>query len=166
MRRTGKKTPKPAPTPAPAEQQAITLEGGWTKSVKLRTFVKALGHHGNVSKALHAAQASRAWIYEKRERDIEFADAFERARRCGLEVLKDEAHRRAYEGVREPVFYQGEVVAHVQKYSDILLMFLIKQADPSYRERGTLELANESGRPFMFQMMLHPDAVAAAKATP
>lgn len=130
----------------------------WQKSAALIRFIAELGRHGNVVHALKAAKLSRAWIYEKRQIDLEFASAFEEARRCGLEVLKDEAHRRAFEGIKEPVFYMGKRVAHVQKYSDTLLMFLVKQADPTYREHYLLEHANQGGRPFLFQMMLHPDA--------
>lgn len=136
----------------------------WSDSVKLRAVIRELSKHGNVSEALRDAKASRAWVYERRATDPDFSDVFDEAKRCGLEVLKDEAHRRGYRGVLEPVFYKGEEVATVRKYSDNLLMFLIKQADPSYREHFQLEHANAGGRPFLFQMMLHPQAVAASQA--
>ena len=52
------------------------------------------------------------------------------------DVLEREAWRRASEGVKQPVFYQGEVCGHVQKYSDVLLIFLLKGARPDrYREQ-------------------------------
>lgn len=66
--------------------------------------------------------------------DADFGTAVTEARHLGLEALKDEAYRRAHAGVSEPVFYQGRQVATIQKYSDTLLMFLIKQGDPSYRD--------------------------------
>lgn len=131
----------------------------WTELKSLKGFIRELSKHGNVTDALKAAKAQRSWVYEKRQTDLEFEAAFDEARRCGLEVLKDEAHRRAYSGVVKPIFYQGEEVARIREYSDVLLMFLIKQSDPSYRERFGLDVANAGGRPFMFQMMLHPDAV-------
>lgn len=130
------------------------------------TVIRELSKCGNVSEALRKAKASRAWLYERRQTDPDFADAFQEARACGIEVLKDEAHRRAYSGILEPIFYQGEEVAKVRKYSDTLLMFLIKQADPSFREHYQVEHANAGGRPLMFQMQLHPDAVAAAQSPP
>lgn len=135
----------------------------WLKNPKLVAFITKLAQHGNVSYALNGAGIKRAWVYEKRAKDAEFAEAFEDARRCGLEILKDEAWRRAYEGVEEPVFYEGEQVDHIRKYSDVLLMFLIKQHDPSYRERFEVEHGNAGGRPFLFQMMLHPDVAKATK---
>ena len=52
------------------------------------------------------------------------------------DVLEREAWRRASEGVKQPVFYQGEVCGHVRKYSDVLLIFLLKGARPDkYREQ-------------------------------
>jgi len=135
----------------------------WQRSVKLNKVIAELAKHGNVSSALRAASASRAWVYEKRQIDQEFADAFEDARTCGLEVLKDEAHRRAYAGVVREVWHQGEVVGEEVNYSDSLLMFLIKQSDPSYREHFKIDHGNASGRPFLFQMSLHADAVADAQ---
>lgn len=146
-RTRGKKAPEPS---GPA----------WRESVKLVAVIRELSKTGNVSDALKVAKASRSWVYEKRQTDLEFAAAFDEARRCGKECLEDEAHRRAFKGVEEPVFYQGEEVSRIRKYSDVLLMFLIKQNDPSYRERQQLELSQAGGRPFMFQMQLHPAAVA------
>ena len=64
------------------------------------------------------------------------------------------------------MFYQGEICGHVRKYSDALLMFLIKQADPSYREHHKIDHGNADVRPFLFKMTLHPDAVKAAQQTP
>ncbi len=130
--------------------------------MKLVKVIAELTKHGNVTHALKAAQAARGWVYGWRQQDPEFRDAFEEARTCGIEILKDEAHRRAYEGLKEPVFYKGEKIAHIRKYSDSLLMFLIKQSDPSYREHYQIDHGNAGSRPFIFQMSLHPDAMAAA----
>lgn len=141
----------------------MTLKKTWQESSKLVIVIKELQQHGNVTWALAEAKAGRGWVYRWRQEDPDFKDAFEEARACGRESLIDEAHRRAYEGLDEPVFYKGEEVAKVTKYSDTLLMFLIKQSDPSYREHFQIDHGNAGGRPFMFKMALHPDAVAAAK---
>jgi hypothetical protein len=52
------------------------------------------------------------------------------------DVLLAEARRRAIEGVEEPIMHQGQVVTTVRRYSDLLLIFLLKSArrrdfDPS-----------------------------------
>ena len=53
----------------------------------------------------------------------------------GTEALEYEAVRRAYHGVAEPVFYNGVQCGSVTKYSDKLLMFLLKARNPAkYRE--------------------------------
>ncbi len=47
-----------------------------------------------------------------------------------FDVLKDEAIRRGYEGWREPVFYQGHQCGTIRRYSDRLLMALLKLGKP------------------------------------
>ena len=133
----------------------------WQESSKLVAFISELMRHGNTTWALEKSAAARGWVYRWRQENTEFADAFEDARTCGRESMIDEAHRRAYDGVDEPVFYKGDEVATVTKYSDSLLMFLIKQSDPTYREHFQIDHGNAGSRPFVFQMMLHPDAIKA-----
>ena len=54
--------------------------------------------------------------------DERFADAFQRARDAAADLLEDEVRRRGVDGVAQPVYYQGAVVGHVQKYSDCCLL--------------------------------------------
>ena len=135
----------------------------WELRKKLVLFIKALKISGRVDLACKASKAARGWAYEWRDKDSDFADNWTAALAIGREILKDEAFRRAHDGVNEPHFYQGEPCGFVRKYSDTLLMFLIKQADPSYREHFQIDHGNAGSRPFIFQMLLHPDATAAAK---
>lgn len=135
----------------------------WETRKTLVLFIKALKISGRVDLASKASHAARGWVYEWRAKDSDFADNWEAALSIGKEILKDEAFRRAHDGVDEPRFHQGELIGYVRKYSDSLLMFLIKQADPSYREHFQIDHGNAGSRPFIFKMMLHPDATAAAK---
>ena len=65
-------------------------------------------------------------------------------------LLEGEARRRALHGREEPVFHQGEEVARVTKYSDNLLMFLLKGLKPEmYRETRRLEPTGASGGPML-----------------
>lgn len=154
----------PAPVLARPPIRPPKFEADWAKSAKLVRFVLHLACHGNVSRAINQAKIDRTYVYDKRNSDREFASAWDEAKKQGLEVLKDEAWRRAHDGVTEPHFHQGELVGYVRKASDTLLMFLIKQADPSYREHFDMTLANAGGRPFLFQMALHPEALKQAQA--
>lgn len=53
----------------------------------------------------------------------------------GTELLEQEAYRRAYHGTLEPVFFKGELCGHVRRYSDNLMMFLLKARKPElYRD--------------------------------
>src|SRR3546814_693854 len=62
----------------------------------------------------------------------EWADALEAA----IDALDAEARRRALDGVEVPHFHQGRVAGTVRKYSDSLLMFLLRAHRPDrYRER-------------------------------
>ena len=61
------------------------------------------------------------------------------------EVLIDEATRRAVDGVEEPVdFYKGKAGGTVNRYSDNLLMFLIKAKRPEYRDSSRVTLGIDS----------------------
>ena len=51
-------------------------------------------------------------------------------------MSKSSLHRRALEGVEEPVFYKGERVGVIRKYSDSLLILLLMAKRPDqFRER-------------------------------
>ena len=52
------------------------------------------------------------------------------------ETLEHEAWRRARDGVAEPVYQHGKLVGTVQRFSDSLLMFLLRARRPDvYKER-------------------------------
>ncbi len=110
-----------------------------------RAFPSALAECGNKSRAAEMAGIVKQTIYTRQWReDREFQVALESARVMAADVLEAEAHRRAVEGVEEPVgWYRGVAGGTVRRYSDNLLMFLLKGARPErYRERydvrGTL----------------------------
>ncbi len=78
---------------------------------------------------------SRRSAYDWRKEDQEFANEWDAAEALGTDLLEDEARRRAAQGVDEPVFWKGEVKGFVRKYSDVLLIFMLKARRPEkYRE--------------------------------
>lgn len=89
-------------------------------------FLYTLELGGTVSAALGAAGIDRATLRQWKERDPDFDKAMEAAEEEGTDRLEDEAYRRAFEGVEEPVFHAGEIVATVRKPSDRLMEFLLK----------------------------------------
>lgn len=91
-----------------------------------------------------------AGLEDKAER---IAQDLQRSMVVQAELLEAEAVRRAYEGVDEPVFYQGSECGEVRKYSDTLLMFLLKGMMPNkYRERVDQTLSNPDGSPIALQV--------------
>jgi hypothetical protein len=96
---------------------------------------------GNVSRACEAAGLSRQTAYEWRSADKDFAERWDETVEAGTDELEEEARRRAFAGVDEPVFYQGDECGTVRKYSDTLLIFLLKGRKPDkYRERVTIDV--------------------------
>ena len=94
-------------------------------------FLHALRASGNVSAAARAAGTCRSRCYEARRRDPGFAAAWADALEEAADRLEMEAFRRAVEGVGEDRFFRGDVVGQVTRYSDRLLMFLLKARRPA-----------------------------------
>lgn len=100
------------------------------------TFLHELAETCMVSKAAEAAGVSRSTVYLERERNEEFAQRWADIDEAVIETLEEEAKRRALQGVTEPVVSAGKRLGTVQKYSDSLMMFLLKAKRPHvYRER-------------------------------
>lgn len=103
---------------------------------KKAAFLAAFAETGNVTAAAKAADINRTLHYQWLETDTDYAKRFEEAREQAVERMEREALRRAIEGWEEPVFHKGEVCGTVRKFSDTLLIFLLKgNAPQKYRER-------------------------------
>jgi hypothetical protein len=105
-----------------------------------KAFLAALEETGSVTRAAEAAGINRCSAYDHKRSDQEFATAWEQALDVAADTLEDEARRRAYEGTDEPVFQKGEKVGTIKRYSDVLLIFLLKGIRPQkWREsRATI----------------------------
>jgi hypothetical protein len=103
-------------------------------------FLDALASSPNVSAAARLAGIDRKTAYNWREQSSEFAEAWDDAIETSTDYLEAEARRRAFEGCDEPVFYQGEECGAIRKYSDTLMIVLLKAHRPEkYRERSQVE---------------------------
>lgn len=102
---------------------------------KKRHFLKALAETGNVSEAARKARLDRSTAYQIRRQDQAFADAWDDALDVAVDLLEAEARSRAVDGVEQPRFHQGRICGTVRKYSDSLLMFLLRAHRPeTFRE--------------------------------
>jgi hypothetical protein len=104
-------------------------------------FLAAFELSGNVKQACHAARIHRQTHYYWLREDPTYAKRYEMARQLAAQSLEDEAVRRAMEGVRRPVLYQGQQVVtfedgirkplYEHEYSDTLLAMLLRAANPA-----------------------------------
>lgn len=116
----------------------------FTENLKL-VFLDVLRETCNVTLAAQACGISSGTAYRHRKEDIIFAERWDEALQEGIDLLEAKAHQRAFEGIDEPVFYQGMEVGSVRKYSDGLTMFLLKAHRPDkYRDRSQID-SNISG---------------------
>lgn len=90
---------------------------------------------GNVSSACRAARISRTALYELKSTDESFAARLNAAIDQGIDVLEDEARRRAFDGTLRPVFQGGKRVGFVREYSDFLMGLMLKAHRKKYVER-------------------------------
>lgn len=103
-------------------------------------YFSALGKLGVKGNAAAAAGINRTtpgkYIEDHPELKAEFAAREKEALDASADLLESEALRRSTLGVAEPVFYRGRQCGAVQRYSDTLLIFLLKARRPHvFRER-------------------------------
>ncbi len=154
-------------------QQNATPKKRWPKWAK--GFLAALTESGNIRLACGAAGVDRSTAYRLRSSDEMFADAWEHAQAKAADLLEKEARRRATEGVQRLKFDRGSLITipligddgkpvldqdgkpittpYIEhEYSDTLLIFLMKGANPEkYRERQSVEHSGPGGGPIRFQ---------------
>jgi hypothetical protein len=131
-------------------------------------FLEALADTGSVG-------TSRTRVYELRKADATFASAWQDAEEIAVGRLEDEARRRALEGVREPLVSGGKLVHDgegkpitIRRYSDNLLLALLKAHRPPRRERSVpFQLSDlHSAADAAAAMISIAAAVAAGEITP
>ena len=109
-------------------------------------FLEEYSKTGNVAHSCRIASVDRKSIYNWKEKDPEFLALFSEAHECALDALEFEARRRAVEGVLEPVFYKGEECGHIRRFSDTLLIFLMKGENPG-KYRDNIAVSGSDGGP-------------------
>lgn len=104
-------------------------KGRW--DTEMRESFLSLIREGFTNKdAAAACGCGTKYFKRHRDADPEFEKAYQEAREDGNDVIRAEIKRRAIDGVAEPVYHDGRVVGHKQKYSDNLLIHLSKARMP------------------------------------
>lgn len=111
-----------------------------------RAFIAAYMQCAQITRSAQAADVSLQAHYSWLKESDNYAEAFNLARPIAIARLEEEAIRRAYEGVDEPVFYKGDECGVIRRYSDSLMQTLLKGHMPEkYRERSDTILKNPDG---------------------
>jgi len=121
-----------------------------SSEVAKRRFLELFSETANIEKACKILGMVRRTVYAWKYNDPEFAAKFAEADELALQVLEDEANRRALYGVEKPVYQGGKLAGHVTEYSDTLLIVLLKARAPhKYKERFSGEITGADGKPLM-----------------
>lgn len=112
------------------------------------TFLAEYARSGNISHSARHAGVDRGTHY-KWLADPAYAEAFKLADADAGDALEAEARRRAVEGVDEPVgWYKGKAGGVVRRYSDTLLIFMLKGRKPDvYGDKHQIEHTGKGGGP-------------------
>lgn len=114
---------------------------------------------GQLGKAAEAAGRSRHAHYNWLNVDDTYREAFEAAEIRAGDRLEEEARRRAVEGVRRTVWYQGVPVGEETVYSDTMMAMMLNGAKAEkYRQRVSQEVSGPGGKPIQTQQVEATDA--------
>ena len=95
-----------------------------------QAFLDAYRYSGMVKEAAAQVGCSRELHYGAMRTSETYREAFASVQRDLSYELEEEARRRAIDGVKIPVIYQGKVIGYDIRYSDALLVFLLEANDP------------------------------------
>jgi hypothetical protein len=111
-------------------------------------WLAAFSQNGNATNACEVVGIARSTAYFLADRDKVFAAAWAEAKEEAADRIELEIHRRAVDGVLEPVFYQGVKVSSIRKYSDPLLALLAGATRPAkFRTRIDNTITGANGGP-------------------
>ena len=126
-------------TTEPAHQQLSTPQragkstGGAMVKARYAAFLDALRVHGCVTAAASSVGYDRSTVYRYRDEHPEFAEGWVDALETAADNLELEARRRGIDGWDEPIFQGGQQVGVVRKYSDQLLITLLRGSREKFR---------------------------------
>ena len=112
------------------------------QSLRQRTFLVAYSECGSLNKSYEITGISSTSHYHWMHTDSNYVQAFTEARRITGHKLEAEAIRRAYEGWDEPVYQGGKLAGVTRKYSDTLMIFMLKGLLPDIHREKFVELNN------------------------
>lgn len=121
--------------------------------LKKEAFLQAYSTCGNISKAARLSKIRRQDHYDWLKNSKTYQKRFDEAEDEAIDMLEEEARRRAIRGVRKPVgWHRGVPGGYVKEYSDTLLIFLLKAARPNkFRDNASAESVGAEPPTIIFQ---------------
>lgn len=102
-----------------------------------RRFLLALAECGVAKQAAKVIGVNVTTAYRWRLADADFREAWDSLQDNIGQVVEDALLKRAVEGVEEPIFYAGQKVGSVRRFSDAGAMMLLRGLRPGrHRENG------------------------------
>jgi len=133
---------------SPKPNRASHAAGAKKTPANYEKFLEHLALTANITRSLEFAGISPTTLYNHRKADPEFAARWEEAWQRGYDTLEQKCADRAFEGVSEPVLFQGQqvyvkdpvtgkrVALTKTTWSDSLAQFLLRGNKQSkFRER-------------------------------
>ena len=115
--------------------QLVKHKTSQLQNARQSAFLKAYAKCGVISRAAVMAKMERRAHYTWMQDDPDYPELFREAHEQAVDVLETEAVRRAVDGYEKPVWHKGVQVGTERKYSDTLLIFLMKGNKPEkYRD--------------------------------
>lgn len=118
------------------------------------SMIAELPNHTVVCKLLSITPAT---VTIARKNDPKFDQDVRDAMDQGYDLIEEEARRRAVDGTLEPVFYRGEEIGEVRRYSDQLLITLLKGYRPKRFNPGVKITAGDKGEKISMSFNLGGD---------
>ncbi len=103
-----------------------TMYGKKFSKGRMAAVLNALSQGATLTAAADVAGISTKTVRDWRAKDADFEAAYLEAVEMGTDVFEEEAARRAVDGVDEPHYNQGVMCGYTRKYSDTLLILLLK----------------------------------------
>ena len=115
---------------------------------KQQQFLNTFPIYGVIGKTATAVKITPQAVYRWIATQPSFCNIFQQVRALLKHLMEDAAVSRSVYGVKEDIFYKGEVVGEKTNFSDSLLMFMLRAADPgTYREKSSLDLYTKTEEP-------------------
>lgn len=104
-------------------------------------FLAAYRITAMLGQAAEIAGISPSTHFAWKRNDPIYSRTFDMAHEETTALLKDAMIERSVHGIEEPTgWYKGKPGGTVRRYSDTLLMFAIKQRDPSFNDKRQLDV--------------------------